>query len=262
MGPTEFPQSSTPLVVAHRGASVDLPENTLPAFEGALAAGADVIETDVRLTADGVPIVLHDAYVDRVTDGVGLVSQLSLADIKRLDASGGRGERTEIPTLAEVLELVNGRAGINLEIKNIPGEPGFDSPREATVAAALGDLERVGFSGSVLVSSFNWLTIERSRELAPDVPTGFLTIVGIAPEASLTYVRQAGHRYVLPHVSELLGTGEAFVAAAHEDAIRVGTWTVDDPDVARTLFSWGVDAVATNDPQTMVAVRDAIRAKT
>jgi glycerophosphoryl diester phosphodiesterase len=260
MVPTEFPQSSSPLVVAHRGASVELPENTLPAFEGALAAGADVIETDVRLTADGVAIVMHDAYVDRVTDGVGLVSRLTLAEVKRLDASGGRSQRAEVPTLVEVLELVNGRAGINLEIKNIPGEPGFDSPREAAVESALGDLERVGFTGSVLVSSFNWITIERSKELAPEVPTGFLTIVGIAPEASLTYVRQAGHRYVLPNAVSLLDAGEAVVTAAHDEGIRVGTWTVDDPDVAQTLFSWGVDAVATNDPETIVRVRDAIRA--
>src|SRR5207245_9249018 len=99
MVPTEFPQSSSPLVVAHRGASVELPENTLPAFEGAILAGADVVETDVRLTADGVPIVLHDADVSRCTDGAGFVHELTLQEVKRLDASGGRGTRAEIPTL-------------------------------------------------------------------------------------------------------------------------------------------------------------------
>jgi glycerophosphoryl diester phosphodiesterase len=142
----------------------------------------------------------------------------------------------------------------------MPGEPGFDSPREAAVEAALAELERVGFRGRILVSSFNWLTIERCRELAPEVPTGFLTIVGIAPEASLVYARQAGHTYVLPHVVSLLEAGEGFVRAAHEDGVLVGTWTVDDPAVAGTLFSWGVDAVATNDPETILAVRDAGRA--
>jgi glycerophosphoryl diester phosphodiesterase len=257
---TEFPHSSSPLVVAHRGASVEHPENTLPAFEGALEAGADVVETDIRLTADGVPVVMHDAHVDRVTDGSGLVSSMTISEIKRLDASGGRGPRVEIPTLGEVLELVSGRAGINLEIKNLPGEPGFDSPREACVEASLRELERTAFSGRVLVSSFNWLTIERSRELAPDVQTGFLTIAGIAPEASLVYARQAGHTYVLPHVAALLEAGRTFVDESHEGGVLVGTWTVDDPDVARTLFAWGVDAVATNDPRTIIGVRNGFGA--
>jgi glycerophosphoryl diester phosphodiesterase len=162
-----------------------------------------------------------------------------------------------VPTLAEVLELVNGRAGINLEIKNLPGEPGFDSPREAAVEAALTELDRAGFTGRILVSSFNWLTIERSKKIAPDVPTGFLTIAGIAPLASLLYVRTAGHQYVLPHVTSLVEAGEEFVSEAHEAGVSVGTWTVDDPELARTLFSWGLDALATNDPETMVRVRSA-----
>ncbi|MFN2543497.1 MAG: glycerophosphodiester phosphodiesterase [Actinomycetota bacterium] len=244
------------LVVAHRGASSELPENTLEAFEGAIRAGADVIETDVRLTSDGQAVVLHDADVSRVTDGAGFVGELTLAEVKRLDASGGRGARAEVPTLREVLELVSGRAGINLEIKNLPGEPGFDSPIEAAVQTALRELERTSFEGSVLVSSFNWLTIERSRQLAPDIPTGFLTIAGIAPAASLVYVLREGHEYVLPHIAAILDAGEAFVRSAHEAGVRVGTWTVDEPDVAARLFGWGLDAVATNDPASIVRVRD------
>jgi glycerophosphoryl diester phosphodiesterase len=259
---SDFPSAAYPLVVGHRGASIDMPENTLDAFRGALEAGADVVETDVRLTADGRAVVMHDAHVSRVTDGQGLVHQMTLAEIKRLDASAGRGPRAEVPTLVEVLELVKGRAGINLEIKNIPGDPGFDSPREATLERAIGDLEQAGFEGPVLVSSFNWLTIERSKEIAPDLPTGFLTVAGIAPTASLVYARGAGHQYVLPNVAALLEAGEAFVREAHEAGMRVGTWTVDDPDVARQLFAWGVDAVATNDPVSILAVRAEAKART
>ena len=251
----DFPADAYPLVVAHRGASSTFPENTLEAFEGAIEAGADVIETDVRLTADGVAVVLHDADVSRRTDGSGFVSELTLSEVKRLDASGGGETRAEVPTLAEVLELVSGRAGINLEIKNLPGEPGFDSPEEAAVTTALRELERTSFEGSVLVSSFNWLSIEKSRELAPDIPTGFLTIAGVAPSAALVYARREGHAYVLPHVTALLQAGEAFVTEAHADDVRVGTWTVDEPDIASRLFGWGVDAVATNDPETILAVR-------
>ena len=259
---SDFPPAAYPLVVAHRGASAELPENTLDAFRGALEAGADVVETDVRLTSDGVPVVMHDAHVSRVTDGQGLIHEMTLAEVKRLDASGGRGPRAEVPTLAEVLELVKGRAGINLEIKNIPGEPGFDSPREATVEAAIADLGRVGFTGPVLVSSFNWLTIERSKEVAPDLATGFLTVAGVAPSASLVYARGAGHQYVLPQVAALLDAGPDFPGEAHAAGVRVGTWTVDDPEVARRLFTWGVDAVATNDPVPILSVRTQLGART
>jgi glycerophosphoryl diester phosphodiesterase len=194
------------LVVAHRGASARVPENTIAAFQAAVEEGADVVELDVRLTEDGIPVVLHDPDVTSTTDGTGYVHQLTLAEVKRLDASPGERERHEVPTLAEALEAIGG-AGVNLEIKNLPGEPAFDSPREATLEAAVGILGEVRFEGPVLVSSFNWLTIERARELAPGV--------------------------------------------------RVGTWVVDDADTLALLYSWGIDAVATNDPGLAVSVRDA-----
>ena len=105
------------------------------------------------------------------------------------------------------------------------------------------------------MSSFNWLTIERSRELAPGIPTGFLTIAPIAPAAALVYAQQHGHDYVLPNVAALVAAGEEFVRTAHSSGLRVGTWTVDDRALAARLLGWGVDAIATNDPQAMVEVR-------
>jgi glycerophosphoryl diester phosphodiesterase len=147
---------------------------------------------------------------------------------------------------------------VDLEIKNIPGEPAFDSPDEGVLRASLASLEEVGFSGEVLVSSFNWLTIERSKELAPDLPTGFLTIAAIDPRAGLDYARQRDHEFVLPQSLALLEAGVGFVAEAHADGIRVGTWTVDEERDLETLFGWGVDAVASNDPVLAVAVRDRV----
>jgi glycerophosphoryl diester phosphodiesterase len=243
------------LVVAHRGASARVPENTLAAFEAAVADGADVVELDVRLTADGIPVVLHDPDVSATTEGTGFVHELSLRDVKGLDASRGDGERQEIPMLAEALEAIRG-VGVNLEIKNLPGEPGFDSPREATLEATLDVLGDLRFGGPVLVSSFNWLTIERARELAPGVRTGFLTIAAVDPWASLVYVRAHGHDFVLPQAPALAAAGPDFVRDARRDGVRVGTWVVDDEDDLTTLFSWGVDAVATNDPRLAVEVRD------
>ncbi|MCA1727168.1 MAG: hypothetical protein LC722_05835, partial [Actinobacteria bacterium] len=99
------------------------------------------------------------------------------------------------------------------------------------------------------------------REVAPDIPTGFLTIAAIAPEASLVYAREAGHAFVLPEATALLAAGEDLVRDAHRSGLRVGTWTVDDPGALETLFSWGVDAVASNDPVTAVEVRSRVRAR-
>lgn len=252
-----------PLVVAHRGASAVEPENTITAFEAAVRIGADFVELDVRLTADGVPIILHDADLSRSTDGAGLVHGLTLAEVKRFDASGGRGPREEVPTLQEALAAVasNDSVGVNLEIKNLPGEESFDSPREAILEESLRTLEDASFSGPVVVSSFNWLTIERCRVLAPSIRTGFLTIAAIDPLAALVYARGAGHDLVLPQLPALLGAGQSFVDRAHDEGVGVGTWTADDEDVLETLFSWGVDAVASNRPDLAVAVRDRVLAR-
>jgi glycerophosphoryl diester phosphodiesterase len=244
------------LVVAHRGASSTTPENTLPAFEEAARAGADVVELDVRLTRDGAPVVLHDPDVSATTDGKGPVHELTLAEVKRLDAGSGH-PRLEVPTLEEALEAIDrGGLGVDLEVKNIPGEPAFDSPEEATLEATLRALDRVGFGGPVLVSSFNWITIEACRRLAPDLVTGFLTVAAVDPRAALDYARQNGHDFVLPHAVALAGAEEAFVREAHADGLRVGTWTVDDEASLERLFGWNVDAVASNDPALAVAVRD------
>ena len=246
-------------MVAHRGASATEPENTLAAFEAAIAAGADAVELDVRLTSDGSAVVLHDPEVSGATDGSGFVHEMTLAEIKRLDASPGRGPRQEVPTLAEVLEALGGRVGVDLEVKNLPGESAFDSPRESVLEAALEALEASSYGGPVLITSFNWLTIERSKQLAPDIATGFLTIAAIDAHAGLVYARGHGHDYVLPQTPALMEAGGGFVSEAHEHGIRVGTWVADDEAVLETLFTWGVDAVASNDPAVAVAVRDRVR---
>ncbi len=242
-------------VVAHRGASADYPENTLESFEGAIGAGADLVELDVRLSADGIAVIMHDADVSVTTDGSGFVHQLSVAQLKRLDASHERGHRVEVPTFREALDTLRGRTGVNVEIKNMPGEPAFDSPREAVAEEVLRELDQCEFPGPVLVSSFNWLSIERVREARPDLPTGFLASAVIDPAAALAYVRSAGHTHVLPQALALLEAGSGFVEEAHHSGIGVGTWTVDDPADMERLFAMGVDALATNRPDLAVAVR-------
>jgi glycerophosphoryl diester phosphodiesterase len=256
MAPAKTKRQKLPVIVAHRGASAAFPENTLLSFQGAIDAGADFVELDARLTADGVAVILHDPDVSATTDGSGLVHTMTLEQIKLLDASAGKGPRTEIPTLREALQLLSGKAGINVEIKNLPGEPSFDSPREALAEELVRLLNEVRFEGPLLASSFNWLSIERIQELDPDIPTGFLSTAGIDPWAALVYVRSKGHDYVLPQAPAVILAGGEFVQEAHREGVLVGTWTVDEPDQVEQLFEMGVDAVATNDPGMAVPIRD------
>jgi glycerophosphoryl diester phosphodiesterase len=244
-----------PSVIAHRGASKEAPENTLPAFAAAVRARADLVELDVHLTADGVPVVVHDADLTRTTDRTGLVGELTAAEVRAADASRGLGEPTPVPTLDEVLALLDGSGtGVDVELKNLPGQPGYDSPREALLDAVLEVLERAAFRGAVLLTSFNPLTLLRARELAPHLPTGILSVDAIDPLEAL----EAGHAAVLPSARALDRAGAGFVEEAHGSAVAVATWTVDDEPTLERLFSWGVDAVASNDPATAVRVRDRV----
>ena len=253
MAERDFDPDAFPLVVAHRGASSTHPENTLASFEAALDLGAPLVELDVRLSADGIPVVLHDPDVSRTTDGAGLVDQLTLEQLQKFNA--GIAERPErVPELREVLELVSGRGGLALEIKNIPGEPAYDEEREAVAEAALSEVEGTGFRGPVLVLSFNPRSIAASKRMAPGIATGFLVTDAVDPDSALALAVKARHEFVLPGHRGLIAAGPGFVSRAHEAGVRVGTWTVDDPATVRMLFDWDVDAVASNDPAMALRV--------
>jgi glycerophosphoryl diester phosphodiesterase len=252
-----------PLVVAHRGASAEQPENTLRAFEAAVDLGADAVEFDVRMSADGHAVVVHDPAVDRTTDGHGLVRDLTLVELKglRVRSPNGRegGDQEEIPTLEETLALLSGRVAVDVEIKNIPGEPDHDADRQDVVDATLRALDRAGFSGAVLISSFNPSSIAHARAAAPDVPTGLLAVQAMPVVDALRLATEGGHGWVLPAARSVLEGGRDLVAAAHGAGLRLGTWIVDDPDEAARLTSWGLDAVATNDPRSIVPAVEAAR---
>ena len=254
-----FDERAFPLVVAHRGASADEPENTLRAFDAAVAAGADAVEFDVRMSADGHAIVMHDAQVDRTTDGHGLMRDLTLGELKRLRIHDGSGTALEIPTLDETLSLLSGRVAIDVEIKNLPGEPDHEPEHEAAVEATLRALDTSAFVGAVMVSSFNPRSIARSRVLAPEVPTGLLAVGAMPVEDAFGLAAEGGHGWVLPAASVVLATGEPLVARAGAAGLRLGTWIVDDAATAGMLAGWGLDAIATNDPRTIVPAVAAVR---
>ena len=255
-----LPDDSFPMIVAHRGASSTHPENTLPAFAAALELGAPMVELDVRLTADGVPVVLHDPDVSRTTDGTGHVHELTAAQVAELNG-GSERDPAHVPRLAEVLELVSGRGGVAIEVKNIPGEPAFQADGESIVEASLAEIERVGFEGPVLVLSFNPRSIAVAKALVPDVGTGFLTTGLVDPRDALAHVIEAGHEMLLPGSFALAAAGAGFVIEAHDAGVRIGTWTVDDEPTLTAFLGWGVDAVASNDPGMALAVLAAYRAR-
>jgi glycerophosphoryl diester phosphodiesterase len=253
-----FDPGDLPIVVAHRGASVEQPENTLEAFEAAIDAGADAVEFDVRLTADGVAVVMHDPDVSRTTDGTGLVPELTLADVRRLRIPLPGGGAAGVPTLQEALEFLAGRAAADIEIKNLPDEPGFTPDREAAVEATLDALDEVRFTDPVIVSSFNPRSIAHSRQLRPEVSTGLLTSYDQDARAALRRASDGGHQWVLPFVTMVLEAGDGFAEEVRSAGALLGVWIADDPDTARRLFELGADAVATNDPRAIVPVRDHV----
>ena len=227
-------------LIAHRGLSARCPENTLPAFEAALDASPDLIELDVTLSADGHPVVIHDETLDRTTDGGGPVSARTLVELRALDAGGWfdpafAGAR--IPRLEEVLELADGRAPINVELKAEAGVP-----LVAPVIAAIED-RRAG--ADVILSCFDPALLRAARDAAP------------ALARSSLYSRR--HHAGLP-VAELLEEVDSvqlspsrrevsagMVAAARAAGRPVAVYTVNDAREARRLREIGVHAVFTDD---------------
>jgi glycerophosphoryl diester phosphodiesterase len=249
-----------PVVVAHRGASSTFPENTLSAFEGAVHAGADMIELDVRCTLDNALVVRHDSHVPLAGGGASNVHELTLDDLRRGDADEGHDERTRVPTLDEVLQLLNGRIALDIEIKNIPGDPGYDGGREQAAEQVVKLLDQWSFEGPVLITSFNPVAIARVRDLEPALATGFLSPKDADLGSTLREAEEHGHRFVLPQADAVEAGGEGFTRACRDAGVLLGTWTVDDPGRIARLYAMGVDAVATNDPAAAVPVRDEARA--
>ena len=164
------------MIFAHRGACKYAPENTIAAFELALEQGADAIELDAKLSADGKVVVIHDQSVDRTTDGNGRVNKLTLPELKKLDAgsffdSKFAGER--IPTLDEVFESVGKRIFINVELTN------YASRNDELVPLVADIVKRHEIQKNILFSSFAPVNLRRAQQLLPEVPVGLLALTGV-----------------------------------------------------------------------------------
>lgn len=218
-------------IIAHRGALAYEPENTLRAIKRALDFGADFVEVDVRLSRDGHVVVIHDERVDRTTNGRGYVKDMTLDQLRRLDA--GFGEKT--PTLEEALDTVKERAILIIEIK-VP----------EVVEKVVRTLEEKGMTGEVIVSSFYQGAVKRVKNLNPKIKTGI--IYSFRPLKSDRLATEVGAEVLFPNYRYV---DKTMVKEAHKQGLAIYPWTIDDPDEAKRLLKTGVDGVATNKPDLL-----------
>lgn len=241
---------SQPIVFAHRGASAHAPENTMAAFELALAQNADGIELDAKLSADGHVVVIHDASVDRTTGAHGRVSDLSLAELRSLDAGSlfsNKFSAEKIPMLEEVFEAVGKKMFINVELTN------YTTPRDHLVESVCMLVKRFNLQNRVLFSSFFASNLSKARSYLPEVPCGLLAFAGILGAWPRSFGFAFG-KYAALHPN-LKDVTPQQVQRVHRLKGRVHVWTVNREADMRHLFGWGVDGIFTDDPLLAVRVR-------
>jgi glycerophosphoryl diester phosphodiesterase len=239
-----------PVIFAHRGASAHAPENTLAAFELALEQKADAIELDVKLSADGHAVVIHDPTLDRTTGRQGRVKDLSLAELQSLDAGSFFSEnysREKIPTLEEVFEAVGKRTFINVELTN------YTTPRDQLVETVCMLVKKLGLQKHILFSSFFASNLSKAQAYLPDVPRGLLAFNGWLGAWARSFGFNFGRYQALhPYLKDVTPQQ---VQRVHRLNRRIHVWTVNAAEDMRRLFHWGVDAIFTDDPHLAVQVR-------
>ncbi len=224
------------LVIAHRGASAAAAENTLPAFRLARELGADWVELDARRSRDGVVVVSHDAC---------------LPDGRMIGQTDGADLPESMPSLAEALEECD-PMGVNIEIKNLPEEPDYDSDHAVSEAVA-GLVQAYLGVERALVTSFNIDALDRIKFVDPTIPCGWLTFDMGDPASAVGRAVAHGMSSINPYDTTV---DAAFVRRAHDAGLEVHVWTVDETDRMTRLFEFGVDGIITNVPDVGRALID------
>lgn len=227
---------SSPLIIGHRGASGYKPENTMAAFQLAAEQGADGIEFDVRLSADGHIVIIHDGLVDRTTNGNGFVSEMSLAQIRALDA--GDGER--IPTLVELFETMGDSLLYNIEIKE------YQWRNKGLETAVFALIQQHNLQDKVIISTFSPIALRRAQKaVGGTIPTALCREeVGFQQHLYRLVDGEADH----PQHTMI---DAQYMAWAKKRGYRTNTWTVNDPAEAQRLAKLGVHGIITNTPDVI-----------
>jgi glycerophosphoryl diester phosphodiesterase len=252
--------TSTTIAFAHRGGSGEAPENTLPAFEAAVALGYRYLETDVQVTRDGVLLVFHDSTLERLTDRVGRVCELSLDEVREADAGyaftpdGGltypfRGTGIVIPTLEELLSRWD---DVYLNI---------DAKADDTVAPLVGLVKRMDAFNRVCIGSFSDRRVARIRALADGRICSSMgqvaTVMAYAASRTGRMPRFHADCLQVPPRWSRFRIDRRFVNAAHHAGLPVHLWTVDDETEMESLLDIGVDGIMTDRPRILKRVLEA-----
>lgn len=245
-----FLHGPRPRLFAHRGGAAEAPENTLEAFRAGLDAGADRLELDVHATADGAVVVIHDETLERTTDDEGPVSQITLADLKRLNAAcrfGGGQRCARVPTLDEVLEAFPD-VPLNIEIKQ---------DRPPIVRQVLAVLDRHRARDRVLLAASKAHVMNAIREAAPDVLTGFSVLEVVEFMVRLrdpAYRPRGAALQVPPEDSGFTIVTPETVSRAHALGLEVHVWTINEEPEMERLLDLGVDGIMTDRPARAAAL--------
>jgi glycerophosphoryl diester phosphodiesterase len=238
----------TPMIVAHRGSSKVFPEHSLAAYEQAITEGADALECDVRLTRDDHLVLMHDATIDRTSNGHGSVSAMTLAELRAFQYPSPH----EIITLQQLLDLANAAPrpiGLSIETKH----PSKDSHRlEDAVCSVLAEYGRDRADSGVRIMSFSRAGLQRARTCNPRIPLVYL--FDEPPASWRNGGLPAGVQIAGPSVAYLRHDPD-YVARVHAHGGGVHVWTVDADEDISLCMSLGVDAIITNRPGY---VREAI----
>jgi glycerophosphoryl diester phosphodiesterase len=221
---------ATPLIIAHRGASAEKPENTLAAFRRALALEVDGIELDVQVTRDGVPVVFHDDRLFRLTGSRGAITRKTWAELRPLLVQ----DREPIPRLVDVLRLTRGLAVVQIELKSGP------------VAPVIRAIKAAHATEWVILASFDVRLVAEARELAPAIPRMLISEGRRAPAVLVRQLAACGAAGL--SVNQRAIRSAAWVRHFHARGYTVWSWTVNDPAVAGRLAGWGVDGLLGDDP--------------
>jgi glycerophosphoryl diester phosphodiesterase len=254
-GDAGAPAGRRVLKVAHRGGAGLAPENTLASFRSGMDHGADAVELDVHLSSDGELVVMHDPEVSRTTDGSGEIGRKSLAEIRRLDASakfpGASVGQQAVPRLQEVLDLVKGRCGVQIEIKVRTDGSRYAGIEEKVVQA----VRQSGMVDQAVVLSFDFPSIAVVKAIEPRLRT-----CALATKAYFQGEGKSGPAAVAAQMEKLdvdfMGVEKSWLSLGLYDALRargigVGVWTVDDEATMRRFAAMGVDFITSNRPDLL-----------
>jgi glycerophosphoryl diester phosphodiesterase len=225
------------LRIGHRGAAGYAPENTIQSFEAAVCFGADMTELDVHICGSGELVVIHDESVDRTTDSSGFVRDMTLGELKSLDA--GRGEK--IPTLKEVFSVLRNRISVNVELKG----PGTAEPVQKFVDGLIrsGEWSRE----KILLTSFDWGMLRSLRAISTDARIGLLVYKNL--DESMKVAKEVGAYSVNPYHKSI---DYKFINRSRELNLRVYPWTVNEREDIQRVIDFGVDGVISDYPDRII----------